>query len=78
MGGVTTGAEALEFVAAGARSVALGTVLFSDPAAPNRVRRELEIEAARLAVDSLDDMIGFAHRAERAVHTLDSSLRVGA
>ena len=78
MGGITTGAEALEFVAAGARSVALGTVLFSDPAAPNRVRRELEIEAARLAVDSLDDMIGFAHRAERAVHTLDSSLRVGA
>ena len=78
MGGITTGAEALEFVAAGARSVALGTVLFSDPAAPNRIRGELDIEAARLAVDSLDDMIGFAHRAERAVHTLDSSLRVGA
>jgi dihydroorotate dehydrogenase (NAD+) catalytic subunit len=77
MGGVTTGAEALEFIAAGARSVALGTVLFSDPAAPNRIREELEIEAGRLAVDCLDDMIGFAHRAQGQVHTLDSSLRVG-
>jgi dihydroorotate dehydrogenase (NAD+) catalytic subunit len=77
MGGVTTGAEALEFIAAGACSVALGTVLFSDPAAPNRIRQELEIEVARLAVVCLDDMIGFAHRAEGQVHTLDSSLRVG-
>jgi dihydroorotate dehydrogenase (NAD+) catalytic subunit len=77
MGGVTTGAEALEFIAAGACSVALGTVLFSDPAAPNRIRQELEMEVTRLAVDCLDDMIGFAHRAEGQVHTLDSSLRVG-
>lgn len=77
MGGVMTGAEALEFIAAGARSVALGTVLFSDAAAPNRIREELEIEAARLGVDCVDDIVGFAHRAEGQVHTLDSHLRVG-
>jgi dihydroorotate dehydrogenase (NAD+) catalytic subunit len=76
MGGVTTGAEALEFIAAGARSVALGTVLFSDPAAPKRIREELEIEATRLNVACLDDVIGFAHRLEWQVHTLDSTLRV--
>ena len=77
MGGVTTGAEALEFIAAGARSVALGTVLFSDPAAPDRIREELEFEAARLGVACVDDIVGFAHRAEGQVHTLDSHLRVG-
>ena len=41
MGGVATGQDALEFVACGARDVALGTVLFSDPDAPARVRAEL-------------------------------------
>lgn len=46
MGGLTTGLDALELVAAGASSVALGTILFSDPFAPARVRAELEAEAA--------------------------------
>jgi dihydroorotate dehydrogenase (NAD+) catalytic subunit len=41
MGGVTTGADAVDLVACGARDVALGTVLFSDPDAPARVRSEL-------------------------------------
>ncbi len=46
MGGVTSGRDALELVAAGAGSVALGTVLFSDPGAPGRIRDELEAEVA--------------------------------
>ncbi len=46
MGGVRSGLDALELVAAGASAVALGTVLFSDPAAPRRVRDELAGEAA--------------------------------
>jgi dihydroorotate dehydrogenase (NAD+) catalytic subunit len=78
MGGVSTGRHALELIAAGARSVALGTVLFSDPLAPSRVRSELAAEAERLGVASLDDVIGAAHRAESAAHTLDLDLRVGA
>jgi dihydroorotate dehydrogenase (NAD+) catalytic subunit len=45
MGGVATGLHALELVAAGASAVALGTVLFSDPFAPARVRTELAAEA---------------------------------
>jgi dihydroorotate dehydrogenase (NAD+) catalytic subunit len=77
MGGITSGRDALEFLAAGARSIALGTVLFSDPEAPERVRNELGAEAARLGVASLDTAIGAAHRADGAVHTLDSHLRVG-
>jgi dihydroorotate dehydrogenase (NAD+) catalytic subunit len=77
MGGIATGADALEFVAAGARSVALGTVLFSDPDAPRRVSLELAAEAEKLGVASLDDAVGAAHQAENAVQTLDSHLRVG-
>ena len=45
MGGVRSGRDAVELVAAGARAVALGTVLFSDPSAPDRVRGELDAEA---------------------------------
>jgi dihydroorotate dehydrogenase (NAD+) catalytic subunit len=46
MGGVRTGLDALELIAAGASAVALGTVLFGDPGAPDRVRAELAAEAA--------------------------------
>ncbi|MGL6278813.1 MAG: dihydroorotate dehydrogenase [Gaiella sp.] len=46
MGGVSSGQHALELVAAGASAVALGTVLFADPAAPQRVREELRAAAA--------------------------------
>ena len=44
MGGVRTGLDALELIAAGASAVALGTVLFGDPEAPVRVRAELGAE----------------------------------
>ena len=55
MGGVRTGLDALELVAAGASVVSLGTVLFADPAAPDRIRRELRDEAtARGFADPLD------------------------
>ena len=50
MGGIQTGRDALEFVACGAREVALGTVLFSDPGAPTRVRVELAAAAAEVGV----------------------------
>jgi dihydroorotate dehydrogenase (NAD+) catalytic subunit len=39
-GGVTTGRDVLDLVAAGASSVALGTVLFSEPFAAVRIRAE--------------------------------------
>jgi len=55
MGGAACGLDALELVAAGASVVSLGTVLFADPAAPGRVRRELFEEAtARGYADPLD------------------------
>jgi dihydroorotate dehydrogenase (NAD+) catalytic subunit len=51
MGGVSTGLDALELVAAGASAVALGTILFSDPLAPHRIRDELAAEAAARGFD---------------------------
>jgi dihydroorotate dehydrogenase (NAD+) catalytic subunit len=41
MGGISSGGDVRDFVAAGASAVALGTILFSDPWAPARVRSEL-------------------------------------
>ena len=42
MGGVSCGLDAIELIAAGASAVALGTILFSDPDAPVRIRSELD------------------------------------
>jgi dihydroorotate dehydrogenase (NAD+) catalytic subunit len=61
MGGVETGAHALELIAAGASAVALGTVLFADPGAPARVREELAAEAARHGFDGAQAARGAAH-----------------
>jgi dihydroorotate dehydrogenase (NAD+) catalytic subunit len=61
MGGVMTGRDALELVAAGAQDVALGTVLFRDPEAPARARAELAAEVAALGVADVDDVRGVAH-----------------
>jgi len=55
MGGVTTGQDVIDLVACGARDVALGTVLFSDPNAPARVRAEIA------SVD-LDEVFAHAHK----------------
>lgn len=51
MGGVWSGRDALELLAAGASAVALGTVLFADPDAPDRIRRELTAERAALGTE---------------------------
>jgi dihydroorotate dehydrogenase (NAD+) catalytic subunit len=61
MGGVHTGRDALELVAAGARAVALGTVLFADPSAPVRIRDELSAELAAHGLSSVDEARGIAH-----------------
>jgi dihydroorotate dehydrogenase (NAD+) catalytic subunit len=61
MGGVATGLDALELIAAGASAVALGTILFSDPAAPARIRSELAAEAAARDLGHPLDACGVAH-----------------
>ena len=41
MGGIETGADAVAFIDAGARAVAVGTATFRDPLTASRVRAEL-------------------------------------
>jgi dihydroorotate dehydrogenase (NAD+) catalytic subunit len=74
MGGVARGRHALEFLAAGASDVAVGTALFADPAAATRIRGELEAEVAALGFVSPDNVVGVAHPATDP--TLDSRSRV--
>ena len=61
VGGIRTGLDALQFLAAGASAVQVGTATFNDPHAPLRVRDELEAELARRGVTSLDQVVGAAH-----------------
>jgi dihydroorotate dehydrogenase (NAD+) catalytic subunit len=75
MGGVATGRDTLELIAAGATDVALGTVLFADPEAPARVRAELAAEARRLGFDDPADAFAAAHEGARS---LDERSRVPA
>jgi dihydroorotate dehydrogenase (NAD+) catalytic subunit len=67
MGGVRTGRDVLELLAAGASAVALGTVLFADPSAPARVRTELADEVERLGLAAPGDVVGLAHDPDVAV-----------
>jgi dihydroorotate dehydrogenase (NAD+) catalytic subunit len=61
MGGVETGRQALQLIAAGASVCALGTVLFSDPEAPGRIRSELAAEAEALGFENPLDAHAVAH-----------------
>jgi dihydroorotate dehydrogenase (NAD+) catalytic subunit len=62
VGGVRTGADALEFLAAGASAVQVGTAIFNDPSAPMRVVRELAGELGRRGLTSPAEIVGLAHR----------------
>ncbi len=61
MGGVRNGRDALELVACGATHIALGTVLFADPDAPARIRRELENAREQAGFERLEDAFCAAH-----------------
>ena len=61
MGGVRSGRDVVDLLACGAAAVALGTVLFSDPGAPARIRAEADREAAARGFSSLDEVRDTAH-----------------
>jgi len=74
MGGVATGRDALELLAAGANDVAIGTAFFSDPGAATRIRSELAAELAALGFAKPDNAVGAAHQPE--VPTLNRESRL--
>jgi dihydroorotate dehydrogenase (NAD+) catalytic subunit len=73
MGGIAQGAEALDFVAAGASAVAIGTENFRDPAAGERVSRELQEALAKCGFTAPGDARGRANESEKGLETADSA-----
>lgn len=63
MGGIKTGADALQFILAGASAVSVGTAVFHDPHAPLRIIAELADELSARGFESVHEAIGYAHRA---------------
>jgi dihydroorotate dehydrogenase (NAD+) catalytic subunit len=61
MGGIRSGKDALEFLAAGASAVSIGTATFGDPLAPIRIQRELTEELSRHGISSVSEAVGIAH-----------------
>lgn len=61
VGGVATGAEAIEMMMAGAGAVQVGTATFVDPRAPARVLAEIAGWCRRHRVRRVHELIGAAH-----------------
>lgn len=61
VGGVTTGWDALEMLAAGASAVQVGTAVLADPTAPARIVEELSDELGRRGIARVADVVGAAH-----------------
>jgi dihydroorotate dehydrogenase (NAD+) catalytic subunit len=61
MGGVATAQDCVEFVAAGATMVGIGTSLFADPDLPRRVLQELPELLRRHGVGGIGELVGVAH-----------------
>lgn len=61
MGGIRNGKDALEFIAAGASAISVGTATFGDPSAPYRIQNELAEELQVRGFEKLTDVIGIAH-----------------
>jgi dihydroorotate dehydrogenase (NAD+) catalytic subunit len=61
VGGVASGEDAAEMLAAGADAVQVGTATFADPRAPARVLEELTGWCIASHLSRLSDLIGRAH-----------------
>ena len=61
VGGVRTGLDALELMAAGASAVQVGTAIFNDPSAPRRVLAELDAALDARGLEMARGAVGLAH-----------------
>lgn len=58
VGGIRSGADAVQYLLAGASLVEIGTATFADPRAPERVLRELRRYGGRHSVDDVRELVG--------------------
>ncbi len=58
MGGIMSGADAVEFMLAGANAVAVGTAIFADPMAPIKVINELNDYLDKNNINKVSDIVG--------------------
>ncbi|MEY3277657.1 MAG: hypothetical protein RLZZ426_143 [Actinomycetota bacterium] len=65
MGGIRSGLDALEFIAAGASAVSVGTATFGDPSAPLRIQNELRDEIESRGFSSVREVVGIAQKGLR-------------
>lgn len=61
-GGVTTGADVVEYVIAGASAVEMGTIHMSEPKAGRRIVREMRAVMEELGIRSLSEVVGTVAR----------------
>jgi dihydroorotate dehydrogenase (NAD+) catalytic subunit len=61
VGGVSTGTDAAELIAAGADAVQVGTASFADPRAATQVLEELREWCERHGISNIDQLRGRAH-----------------
>lgn len=60
-GGLRTGSDGLEFIAAGANALSLGTIIFNDPTSPVRIHNEMAEHLMALNKTSLAQVRNMAH-----------------
>jgi dihydroorotate dehydrogenase (NAD+) catalytic subunit len=58
IGGICSGADAAEFLIAGASAVQVGTANFADPQAPRRIANELDGVMQKLGIGNVNDLVG--------------------
>jgi dihydroorotate dehydrogenase (NAD+) catalytic subunit len=58
MGGMASWQDAAEFILAGASGVGIGTMLFTEPATPNRIVDGLCEWLSKMKVERLSELIG--------------------
>ncbi len=61
-GGIVSGRDAAEFLAAGASAVAIGTAVLTDPSSPARIARELRGVMRALGISRVRDLSGLARK----------------
>jgi dihydroorotate dehydrogenase (NAD+) catalytic subunit len=64
MGGIRNGNDALEFFAAGANAISVGTIVFNDPEACVRIHDEVSELLHEKSIRSIKDVVNAAHKEE--------------